>query len=134
MFPLATKQAGMAMGMPDVCKTPTPAGPVPVPYPNIVQLPMANIGTTTKKVTASGQKIILKKTVVPISTGDEAGSAAGVISGTIKGEAKFTRVSVKVKMEGQPVAFHTGTLTMNKKNLISGIHAVPSQAKIFIGR
>ena len=26
---------GMSMVFPDVCKTPSPGGPVPIPYPNI---------------------------------------------------------------------------------------------------
>jgi hypothetical protein len=28
--------AGGARTIPDVCKTPTPGGPVPLPYPNVV--------------------------------------------------------------------------------------------------
>ena len=27
--------SGMVTGFPDVCKTPSPAGPIPIPYPNI---------------------------------------------------------------------------------------------------
>ena len=34
MFPGATKGGGQCFGFPDVCKTPSPAGPVPIPYPN----------------------------------------------------------------------------------------------------
>ncbi len=26
---------GVATAFPDVCKTPSPAGPVPIPYPNV---------------------------------------------------------------------------------------------------
>ena len=26
---------GVTIAFPDVCKTPTPAGPIPIPYPNI---------------------------------------------------------------------------------------------------
>jgi hypothetical protein len=35
-----TQLAGIDMGFPDVCLTPTPAGPVPIPYPNIAAGPM----------------------------------------------------------------------------------------------
>ena len=34
---------------PDVCKTPTPGGPQPLPYPNIAQLAMSNPATCAKK-------------------------------------------------------------------------------------
>ena len=29
------KSNGMSIAFPDVCKTPTPGGPIPIPYPNI---------------------------------------------------------------------------------------------------
>ena len=132
MFPAATKQAGMATGMPDVCKTPTPAGPIPIPYPNIAQFNQANPGTTTQKVKVANFPAFTQATVVPISTGDEPGSAGGVISGTIKGEAKFIRFSVKVKFENKFACFLTGTMTMNKMNVMAGIHCVPSQTKVLI--
>lgn len=35
MMPASNQGVGMNMGFPDVCATPTPAGPVPIPYPNI---------------------------------------------------------------------------------------------------
>ena len=36
-----SQMMGMDMGFPDVCLTPTPAGPVPIPYPNIGMGPTA---------------------------------------------------------------------------------------------
>jgi carboxyl-terminal processing protease len=35
MLPASNRGPGMSLGFPDVCLTPSPAGPVPVPYPNI---------------------------------------------------------------------------------------------------
>ncbi|WP_298776715.1 PAAR-like domain-containing protein, partial [uncultured Shewanella sp.] len=35
----------MNLGFPDVCNTPGPVGPIPVPYPNISQGNMCNPGT-----------------------------------------------------------------------------------------
>ena len=35
MFPVVTTGGGVCIAFPDVCKTPSPGGPVPVPYPNI---------------------------------------------------------------------------------------------------
>lgn len=134
MFPLSTMQGGMATGMPDVCKTPAPpAPPIPIPYPNIAQFNQANSGTATKKIDVSNFKVFIKPTIIPMSSGDEAGSVGGVSSSKIKGPAQFATVSMKVKMENQPVGMHTKTMTMNDKNVPAGIHSAPSQTKVLIG-
>ena len=59
---------------PDVCKTPSPGGPVPVPYPVIVSQSgdLAN-GTTTVKV--DGQMAAVKDCEFSLCTGDEPGTA-----------------------------------------------------------
>lgn len=41
MLPASNQGLGMNMGFPDVCMTPTPAGPIPIPYPNIGMNAMA---------------------------------------------------------------------------------------------
>lgn len=69
----ATKQGGQCMGMPDVCKTPTPAGPVPVPYPNTAMCNQARGDTVSKKVKICSKEVITKKTIISQSTGDEGG-------------------------------------------------------------
>lgn len=35
MMPASNQGLGINIGFPDVCATPTPAGPIPIPYPNI---------------------------------------------------------------------------------------------------
>jgi len=96
---------------PDVCKTPSPAGPVPVPYPNIAQSSDLAMGTTT--VNIEGQSVAVKDSCFAISTGDEAGVAGGVVSGIIKGQAKFVNYSMNVKFEGKNVARLGDPMTMN---------------------
>src|SRR3954451_7489951 len=73
---------------PDVCKTPSPGGPVPVPYPIIVSMSsdLANGSTTVK---ADGNMIAVKDCELSMCTGDEPGTAGGVVSSTFKKEAKF---------------------------------------------
>jgi hypothetical protein len=93
--------SGVAMSFPDVCKTPTPAGPVPIPYPNIAQSSDTADGTTTVKV--DGNPIMLKSSNFRMSTGDEAGSAMGVVSNKIKGKAIPINASFDVKADGKPV-------------------------------
>ena len=75
---------GMSIAFPDVCKTPTPAGPIPIPYPNIGKASDITGGPTT--VTLDGQMPATKGAKYMMSTGDEAGSAGGVMSGVIKGD------------------------------------------------
>ena len=93
--------SGMAMSFPDVCKTPTPAGPVPIPYPNIAQSSDTADGSTTVKV--DGNPIMLKSSNFQMSSGDEAGSAMGVASNKIKGKALPINASFDVKIDGTNV-------------------------------
>jgi hypothetical protein len=45
MFQATMGAAGICLGIPDVCLTPTPVGPVPIPYPNIALNSTANPAT-----------------------------------------------------------------------------------------
>jgi uncharacterized Zn-binding protein involved in type VI secretion len=92
---------GVATAFPDVCKTPTPGGPVPIPYPNVAMSSDTSQGSQTVKM--DGNPIMLKKSVFSTSTGDEAGSAGGVVSNTFKGKAEFVNYSFDVKVEGKNV-------------------------------
>ena len=105
--------SGMVMGFPDVCKTPSPAGPIPIPYPNIAQSSDTAQGTTTVKV--DGNPIMVKGSVFSTSTGDEAGSAGGgVASNTTKGKAEFVLYSFDVKADGKNVCRLTDIMLLNK--------------------
>ncbi|WNG47967.1 DUF4150 domain-containing protein [Archangium minus] len=96
---------------PDVCKTPTPGGPVPIPYPNIAFSKDLVDGSVTVK--ADGEPIALKDSAFSTSTGDEPGSVGGVVSGVNKGKAKFSIYSMDVKVEGRNVARLSDNMTMN---------------------
>jgi hypothetical protein len=93
--------SGIAMSFPDVCKTPTPAGPIPIPYPNIAQSSDTADGSSTVKV--DGNPIMLKSSNYKMSSGDEAGSAQGVASNKIKGKAEPVNYSMDVKADGASV-------------------------------
>lgn len=106
---------GVTMAFPDVCKTPTPAGPVPIPYPNIAKSSDTSKGS--KKVKCDSNPICLKDSNFMISTGDEAGSAGGgVVSNKIKGKAEFINFSFDVKVEGKNVARAFDLMLHNDKN------------------
>jgi uncharacterized Zn-binding protein involved in type VI secretion len=102
---------GISTAFPDVCKTPTPAGPVPIPYPNVAQSSNTADGSSTVKV--DGNPIMLKGSNFSMSTGDEAGSAMNVMSSKIKGKAEPMLYSMDVKMDGQNVFRLTDMMLQN---------------------
>lgn len=86
--------------IPDVCKTPSPAGPVPIPYPNISQSSTLDKGTTTVKADG-GMMIATKGSEFSLSNGDEAGTIGGVKSSTFIKESTWILYSFDVKMDGE---------------------------------
>jgi hypothetical protein len=105
---------GVTIAFPDVCKTPTPAGPVPIPYPNIAK--SSDTAQGTLKVTCDGNPVCVKDSNFSMSTGDEAGSVGGVVSGKIKGKAEFVMFSFDVKFEGKNVCRAFDIMLHNDKN------------------
>lgn len=105
---------GVTIAFPDVCKTPSPAGPIPIPYPNIAQ--SSDTAQGSQKVKCDGNPICLKDSNFKMSTGDEAGSAGGVMSSKIKGKAEFLMYSFDVKVEGKSVARAFDIMLHNDKN------------------
>ena len=86
--------SGIATAFPDVCLTPSPAGPIPIPYPNIAQSSDTAQGSQT--VTIDGNPVMIQGLNFSTSTGDEAGSAGGVVSALTKGKAEFILYSFDV--------------------------------------
>jgi hypothetical protein len=105
---------GMSTVFPDVCNTPTPGGPVPIPYPNIGKSSDTTAGPTT--VTTDGQMPMTQDAQYMMSNGDQAGSAMGVMSGTIQGPCEFMMYSFDVKFEGKNVCRLADPLFQNDKN------------------
>lgn len=106
---------GVTIAFPDVCKTPSPAGPIPIPYPNIAK--SSDTAKGSKKVKCDGNPVCLKDSNFSLSTGDEAGSAGGgVVSNKIKGKAEFVNFSFDVKFEGKNVARAFDLMLHNDKN------------------
>ena len=107
--------SGITTAFPDVCKTPSPAGPIPIPYPNIAKSSDTADGTT--KVKCDGNPACVKDSNFSMSTGDEAGSAGGgVVSNKIKGKAEFVMFSMDVKFEGKSVCRAFDIMLHNDKN------------------
>lgn len=110
------KSGGISAVFPDVCKTPTPAGPVPIPYPNIGK--SSDTAKGSKSVKVQRAPTMLKGSNYKTSTGDEPGSAGGVISSKTKGKCEFMLYSFDVKFEGKNVCRMGDMLTHNDKNAL----------------
>ena len=104
--------------VPDVCKTPSPGGPVPVPYPNIAfSIDLAK-GTTT--VVADGGNMCANYgSEFSKSTGDEAGTVGGIASGTFIKEATWITFSFDVKLEGKAACRLTDKMFHNHLNTVN---------------
>lgn len=119
--------------IPDVCKTPSPGGPVPVPYPIIVS--MANSlakGTKTVKVDG-GNPAAIKGSEYSTCTGDEPGTAGGVKSSTNMKEATWILHSFDVKLDGKNACRLSDKMLMNHGNtacLGGTIHAPVMAARM----
>jgi uncharacterized Zn-binding protein involved in type VI secretion len=121
---------GMCSAFPDVCLTPTPVGPVPIPYPNMAQLAMANPATCAPTVLIFNKPAATTMTVIMLSSGDEAGCNGGVMSGLFIGPAQFTLGSMVVSIVGAPAAYLGSTIGQNgvgSANMPAGVQVVPSQ-------
>jgi hypothetical protein len=109
---------GMAKNTPpDVCKTPSPGGPVPIPYPVIISMASdLKEGTTTVK--ADGNMAAVKGSELSKCSGDEAGTAGGVVSSTNMKEAKWLLYSFDVKLDGKNACRLSDKMTMNHANTV----------------
>jgi hypothetical protein len=90
---------GMALGSPDVCKTPKSGEPVP--YVNLAV--SADLEAGAISVFVDGYRVAKASSYLARSTGDEPGTDGGVISGCNLGKASWITFSFDVLVEGEPV-------------------------------
>ncbi len=114
--------------IPDVCKTPTPGGPVPIPYPNISQSATLAKGTTTVKADG-GMMIAIKGSEFSLSNGDEPGSIGGVKSSTFIKESTWITYSFDVKMDGKNACRLSDKKFQNHENTVDLAGAVGAIVK-----
>ncbi|WP_253306427.1 DUF4150 domain-containing protein [unidentified bacterial endosymbiont] len=128
-----TTMGGMNTAFPDVCNTPTPAGPVPIPYPNISNGNMANPGTVALKVLVGGMPTLHLNSQIPVSNGDNVGTLGGAVSGMMMGPTRFTQGSTAVLLKGMPATRLTSTTAQNgtSPNGI-GVVIIPAQIKVVV--
>ncbi len=124
-----SQMMGMDTGFPDVCLTPTPAGPVPAPYPNIATGMMGV--PPVAKVLFGGTPAHNLSTVVPMTNGDNAGVATGVASGCVMGPSRHLTGSFTTLVGGMPATRMTSMSLQNSTNC-PGARIAPSQTKVLI--
>ncbi|MFT5506585.1 MAG: hypothetical protein ACI8XC_004313 [Gammaproteobacteria bacterium] len=125
----STQMPAISFGFPDVCLTPTPVGPIPIPYPNIAVSAMA-IPTIFNQFTCAMPDHNLA-TVTPLSNGDNAGVAMGVASGLVMGPSRHMLGSFKVFKSCMPATTMLKPTIQNSTNA-PGISLSPSQIKVLI--
>jgi hypothetical protein len=124
-----TQMMGTDMGYPDVCLTPSPAGPVPVPYPNVASGPMAL--NAAYNVLFAGAPAHNLGTFIPMTNGDNAGVGLGVASGTVMGPARHLVGAFTVLIGGMAGTRLTSASLQNSTN-VAGARCVPSQTKVLL--
>ncbi len=102
--------------LPNVCKTPSPGGPVPIPYPSIARTSALKKGT--KMVKANGQMAAVKGSEYSRSNGDEAGTLGGVASSTHMKESTWITHSFDVSMEGKKACRISDKMMCNHQNTV----------------
>lgn len=103
--------------LPDVCKTPSPGGPVPVPYPNVSFSKDLVKGTKTV-IVDGGNMAAHQDSEFSQSIGDEPGTVGGIKSSTHLKEATWLTYSFDVKLEGKCACRLTDKMLMNHGNTV----------------
>lgn len=124
-----TQMMGMDTGFPDVCLTPTPAGPMPMPYPNMAMGPMGV--PAAYKVLFMATPAHNMGTTVPLTNGDNAGVAMGVASGMVMGPSRHLTASFTTLVGGMP-ATRLSSMSLQNSTNCPGCRVVPSQTKVLI--
>lgn len=124
-----TQMGGLNFAIPDVCLTPTPAGPVPIPYPNFALGPMGV--PAAYNVLFGGAPAHNLSTVIPLTNGDNPGVAMGVASGTVMGPSRHLTAAFTVLVDGIPATRLTSVSLQNSTN-IPGMAIVPSQVQVLL--
>ncbi len=92
---------GHCNAFPNVCLTPSPTGPVPMPYPSFSSTQFLKKGSC--KVRINRTPIAIATSELSASHGDEAGTLGGILSKTCGGKVIFATSSPFVRIEGQGV-------------------------------
>jgi len=125
MLPASNRGVGMNFGFPDVCLTPTPVGPVPIPYPNFAL--NAQAVAFSPIVSVSGVNALNMGTKIPMTFGDDAGTAHPVF----KQMGQYIMGNPIVKVDRLPAICLACPTMGNAANNAVGAVIVPSAVNVF---
>ncbi|APR84293.1 carboxyl-terminal processing protease [Minicystis rosea] len=115
----------MNMGFPDVCMTPAGPAVVPVPYPNIAMNAQATPFSPVVKV--SGMNALNMASKIPMTSGDEGGTAHPMF----KQMGAYTMGNPIVSIDQMPAINLCCPTTGNNMNNALGAVLVPSAVNVF---
>jgi hypothetical protein len=128
-----TQLPSISLAFPDVCNILTPAGPVPMPLPNIATSSLAIPNVLNHFITAMPVHNLMTET--PLSSGNEASAPlGGVVSNRFIGPQRNLLGSFRTFFSCMPttrlldVSGQNGTLS----NIPVGINLTPSQVKVMV--
>jgi hypothetical protein len=134
IFPAASKAGGTYFAFPDVCfvPAPPPVVQIPIPFPNLAQV--ASTDGAVDKVLIENKETVVEGSRVPNSSGDEAGTKGGVVSGKNLDQVAPKSFSAKVFARGKKVVMLTSMAAHNgsSANIPAGMMVAPSQAKVIV--
>lgn len=121
--------AVLNFAFPDVCKIPTPAGPIPVPLPNIV-LTGTHVPSQFAVIICGGlaENLLSEGT---ISMGDNVGVLLGVVSETVMAGDRYVLGSLKVCF-GAAFAQRLTSLTLANTGNMVGATLGPNQVVVIV--
>ncbi len=124
-----TNLAVMNFAFPDVCLTPTPVGPIPIPYPNIA-MSVTHVPSVFNVIFGGGlaENLLTQGT---ISNGDNAGLAMGVASGMVMGPDRALLGSFKTLVGGM-LATRLTTMNIQNSTNAPGFSLTPSQFRVLL--
>jgi carboxyl-terminal processing protease len=124
MLPASNRGAGMNLGFPDVCNTVVGPATVPIPYPNVAMNAMAAPFSPIVKL--SMMPALNVGSSIPMTSGDELGTAHP----TVKGAGRYTMGNPIVFVDGLPGVNLGCPTTGNNMNDPLGAVLVPSATNV----
>ena len=123
--------AGMNFGFPDVCNTPTPVGPIPIPYPNIAM--SATTAPVAANVLVDCMPSVNQMSEGLVSLGDQAGLMGGILDADIGGGTEYIVGCFTILVDGVPAQRLTSVTGQNAIGALPnspGMTLAPSQVTV----
>lgn len=124
-----TQMVSISLAFPDVCKVPTPVGPIPTPFVNISMSSLGIPNIFNLFIQAMPMHNLL--TIISMTQGDEPGVAGGMVSQVFINPMRHVLGSFKVFLSAMPATTMLKPSGQNgMANNFVGVTLSPSQVKV----